>query len=204
MRLATLRRSDRPWLPWALVLLAVGTPVRLDAGETLVGEPVIPKGYEDLAAELLGRGEQVAGVCKLTGGAIDHAIRGVYQCGENRVVIELIHPSKAPPSAIRTERFALTVQGSPPPEFLDALVARVRAREAPFQWTVLPPSPPLSVEHRPPFNPRPYAVALTVALLLWWARPLLEWGRRLFWWCGRRLSAWGRRLSSWGRRLLLW
>jgi len=133
MRLATLRRSDRPWLPLALVLLAVGTPVRVDAGETaLVGEPVIPKGYEDLAAELLGRGEQIAGVCKLTGGAIDHAIHGVYQCGDNRVVIELIHPSKALPSAVRTERFAVTVQGSPPPGFLDALVARVRAREAPF------------------------------------------------------------------------
>jgi len=205
MRLATLRRSDRPWLPLALVLLAVGTPVRVDAGETaLVGEPVIPKGYEDLAAELLGRGEQIAGVCKLTGGAIDHAIHGVYQCGDNRVVIELIHPSKALPSAVRTERFAVTVQGSPPPGFLDALVARVRAREAPFQWTVLPPPPPPSVEQRPPFNPWPYAVVLTVTLLLWWARRLLGWGRRLFWWCEQRLSGWGRRLSGFGQRLLLW
>src|SRR5690242_2494232 len=206
MGLARLRRSHWPWLPWALLLLAVGGSVPLEADEpALVGEPVIPKGYEDLAAALLGRGEEIAGGCRLTGGGIDHAIRGVYQCGDDRVVVELIHPSKAAPDAVRTARFAITAQGSPPPDFLDALVARVRAREAPFQWTILPPSPPPSTsEQRPPFNPRPYAIALTIAALLWWARRLLVWGSRLFWWCRQRLYGCARWVLEWGRRLLLW
>src|SRR6185503_7845656 len=143
MRLATLRRIDRHWLPWTLVLLAAVAPLRLDADEPpLVGEPVIPQGYEDLAADFLGRGEQIAGSCRLTGGSIDGAlIRGVYQCGDDKVVVELTHPSKAS-RARRTARFAVTVQGSPPPEFLDALIERIRAREEAFQWKVLPPPPP--------------------------------------------------------------
>jgi hypothetical protein len=158
-----------------MLLLAVGAAaVHLRARQAaVVGEPVIPKGYEDLAAEILGRGEQFAGSCTLTGGGVDYAIRGVYHCGNNEIVIELIHPTKAPPSAVRTARFAVTVRGPAPPEFLDALIARVRAREGPFQWTVLPPSG--SVEQHP-LNPRPYTGGLVVALLLWWGR---RWVARL-------------------------
>src|SRR5262249_35015741 len=48
------------------------------------------------------------------------------------------------------------------------------AREDPFQWTILPPSVP--VEQRPPFDPRPYAAGLGVALSLWWGR---RWVTRL-------------------------
>src|SRR5512147_2880056 len=133
------RQRARFWLPWAVLLLVAGAAaVYLVAREPAqVGGPVIPQGYEDLAAELLGRGEQIAGSCKLTGGAIDSAIRGIYQCGDDKVVVELVHPSKASPSAPHTARFAVTVQGSAPPGFLDALLARVRAKEEPFQWTIL-------------------------------------------------------------------
>jgi hypothetical protein len=173
MRLATLRRIDRRGLAAAsLVLAAAAAAVILTREPAPLGEPVIPKGYEDLAAELLGRGEQIAGSCTLTGGGIDHAFRGVYRCGGDEVVVELIHPSRAPRSAVRTARFAVTVRGSPPPGFLDALVARVRAREEPFQWTILLPTPPapVPVEPRPPFDGRPYAAGVAVALLLWFGR----------------------------------
>ena len=171
MSLPTFRRIGRSLQPCALLLLALScAPVQAGASEpALVGEPVIAAGYEDLVAEMLGRGEQIAGSCALTGGGIGDAIRGVYQCGDHQVVIELVHPSKAPATALRTARFAVMVHGSPPPQFLDAVIARVRARETRFQWTVLKPPPPPG-EQRPPLNLRPYAIGLIAALLLWWAR----------------------------------
>ncbi len=98
---------------------------------------VIPAGKEDVLADMLGRGETLPGPCQFSGGQADRtSLRGTYSCPGGEVVFELSHPSKAAPGATQTERFAIKLQsGSPPAGLADALVARVRAHEAAFEWT---------------------------------------------------------------------
>ena len=104
-------------------------------------EPVIPPGQEDLLLAMLGRKATLPGGCKLTGGQVAYAVvRATYGCPGGEVVLELLHPSKGPPEAIRTARFAITVQsGSPPAGLTDAVAGLVRSREAAFRWDA-PPS----------------------------------------------------------------
>jgi hypothetical protein len=99
-------------------------------------QPIIAPGQEGVAAEMLGRGETVADRCRLTDGAIGPlVVRAVYRCGADDVVIELRHPSKMASDGIRTDRFAISVtSGSPPADLLPSLTARVRAKEAGFEW----------------------------------------------------------------------
>ena len=105
-------------------------------------QPVIPPGQEDLLLAMLGREANLPGGCKLTGGQVAYAVvRATYGCPGGEVVLELVHPSKAPPEATRTARFAITLQsGSPPAGLTDAVADLVRSREAAFRWNE-PPSP---------------------------------------------------------------
>jgi hypothetical protein len=64
-----------------------------------------------------------------------NVVRSSYKCNGNDVVVELRHPSKATSSATQTQRFAVTVMsGTPPPELMEGLLARIRDREAAFEW----------------------------------------------------------------------
>jgi hypothetical protein len=105
-------------------------------GRPLASEPSIPPGREELLGAMLGRDTTLAEGCSWAGGDVDRTlIRSKYQCKTGDVVVELSHPSKAPAGTVQTERFAVTLlSGSPPPQLMDALVARIRAREAEFEW----------------------------------------------------------------------
>jgi hypothetical protein len=103
-------------------------------------EYVIPSGAEPLLADMLGSGVTLPGGCTFGDGQVARtSVRATYACGSEQVVLELLHPSVAPASGVRTERFAVTVKsGTPPRELVKAVADRVRAREAGFQWTVPP------------------------------------------------------------------
>lgn len=105
------------------------------------GEVAIPPGQEELAAEMLGRGAAPLAGCEFGSGSIERAtVHGHYRCPGGEVAIELRHPAAAPNAAARTGKFAVVVvRGAPPAEFASAIAERIRAREAGFAWTELPP-----------------------------------------------------------------
>ena len=101
------------------------------------GGPAIPPGEERLIATMLGKGTRI-GNCKLTRSSVEYTvINAAYKCRHgDRVTLELCHPANATAPSVQTEQFAITLQsGSPPLGFQEALVARIRSREADFVWT---------------------------------------------------------------------
>ena len=112
-------------------------------------EWVIPPGQEDLLAGMLGRGATLPDDCKFAGADVDHAtIKTTYTCAHGDVGFRLCHPSAAPPGATQTARFAITLQtGTPQDSLKEALVARIRSREADFQWKRI--EPPVQRSERP-------------------------------------------------------
>jgi hypothetical protein len=124
---------------WACIAAVVG-----GAGLFPSGEParvVVAPGQEELLADMLGRGAPPAAGCEFSSGSVEHAtVRGGYRCPSGEVGIELRHPSAAPADATRTDKLAIVVvRGAPPADFVAALAARLRSREAGFAWTELPP-----------------------------------------------------------------
>lgn len=97
---------------------------------------VIPPGQEPLLADMLGKGASLPGDCAWAGATVEQTrVVSWYTCAGARVEVELRHPADAPPGATRTDRFAVRARGaSSPPGLVDALAARIRAREAEFQW----------------------------------------------------------------------
>lgn len=95
---------------------------------------------------MLGRGAPLPGPCRLTAGDSNGAtIRGTYDCPTGEIVLELAEPSTATASVARTAKFGIRVRsGSPAADLLSELQARIRSREAEFEWTWLPrqPTPP--------------------------------------------------------------
>ncbi len=98
---------------------------------------VIAPGQEQLLADMLGRGAALPGDCKFSNGQVETAlVRGTFQCAAGSVVVELRHPSQTQDAVATTDRFAVSVRsGSPPPDLVPTLVARIREREAAFVWT---------------------------------------------------------------------
>jgi len=111
--------------------------------------PVVPTGQDELIADMLGRGATLPGGCQLEAGDVNGSvIRSTYTCPSGNVVFELRHPTKAPPGALRTDQFAITVHaGSPPAGLQDALASLIRTREAKFKWLILsgPARPPVPI-----------------------------------------------------------
>jgi hypothetical protein len=109
--------------------------------EEVRGEPVavIPPGQEELLSEMLGRGATLAGGCKLSAGSVSGStMSATYQCAGGEVVLELVHPKKAPANSTATEQLAIAVRSGTPPEgLIKELAQRIREREARFQWTWL-------------------------------------------------------------------
>jgi hypothetical protein len=97
--------------------------------------PMIPPGEEELLAEMLGRGDSLAG-CAFTDAEVQFTvIKVTYICPGGAAAFELCHPSQAPRTAIQTAQFAFTKQsGSAPRSLVDALVSRIRSREDAFEW----------------------------------------------------------------------
>ena len=118
-------------------LLAASVAVAKD-DDARTGGPAIPPGEERLIAAMLGKGTRI-GTCKLTKSRVEYTvITATYKCRRaGRVTLELCHPRNVTaPSFVQTQQFAITLQsGSPPLGFQDALVARIRSKEADFVWT---------------------------------------------------------------------
>lgn len=118
---------------------AAQPPPAADTGAPAESEdpqPFIPPGHEELLAAMLGAGAALPGDCKFAGGAVQHTVaKGTYACSGGEVMVELAHPSRAGRDAVVTEEFAITAtRGTPPPELIPALAARVREREGEFEW----------------------------------------------------------------------
>lgn len=101
---------------------------------------VIPPGYEELLAAMLGRGADSCGGCAFAGAAIERElIRARYACADREVAVELRHPGAAPQALLRTERFAVVAaRGEVPALLLEELERRLRAREVEFEWSTIP------------------------------------------------------------------
>lgn len=101
--------------------------------------PAIPPGQEALVMEMLGKGADLPGGCKLGDGKIEYTvIEASYDCGGDRVVVELAHSSWAVDSDVQTRHFALGVtKGSAPASLVDTLAQRILDREDEFEF--LPP-----------------------------------------------------------------
>ena len=118
---------------------AIGTPGEsppiaedLPAGSR---QAVVPPGQEDLLVDMLGKGAELPGPCKLSGAEAKLTmIRAEYACPSGAIAAEFYHPDDAPAGATKTSQFAIVIPAAAPSGFGDALVERVRAREAPFQW----------------------------------------------------------------------
>jgi len=114
-----------------LALAALASPAaRADVGH------VVPPGQEDLVAEMLGRGEELAG-CRLV--QVDmhpSAIEGTYRCREvhDGVMLVLAYPSTDPGATFSTLKFAVTTHGPAPAGLLDALRRRILQHEAGWSW----------------------------------------------------------------------
>ena len=108
------------------------------ADDARSGGPAIPPGEERLIATMLGKGTRLSG-CKLVRSGVEYTvINASYKCRPGgRVKLELCHPQNVTaPAFVQTQQFAITLQdGSPPLGFQDALVARIRSKEADFVWT---------------------------------------------------------------------
>lgn len=126
---------------WSTMVAA--TAVVLAAGAALAVEelprelpPAIPPGQESLLQEMLGKGADLPGNCKLADGHVEYTvIEATYECGNGAVVIELAHSSWAVASDVQTRYFALGVtKGSAPASLVDTLAALILDREGDFEW----------------------------------------------------------------------
>lgn len=135
--MARMTRISR-WLPLALMLAgAFGTAASAN-GEPPDELPAIPPGQETLLLEMLGKGAALPDGCKLAEGKVEYTVvEAKYQCRSGSVVLEIAHSSEAFDSDTQTGRFAISVmEGSPLPDLVDELSARIVKREADFEWVI--------------------------------------------------------------------
>jgi hypothetical protein len=141
----------------------------------MADEAFIPPGQEEVVGAMLGNGGSLPGGCKLVAGHVEKAnIKVTYTCASGEVIVELTHPSAAPPDAARTEKFALRIDaGTPPPELQSVLLSRIREYERQFHWTVSAAPDGASAAQPGRLRVLPGAVvlgALVLAALLLWRR----------------------------------
>jgi hypothetical protein len=137
---------------------------------------VIPPGQEDLLGAMLGKDGGLPGNCTLSTGDVQKTIvRATYACPKGDVVVELTHPDVAAAGTTRTEKFGVRIEsGTPPSDFQNALLARIRERETDFRWTIPPPPPVVPDQPPRPVPGLSGAVVLVLLLLV----VLLLWRRR--------------------------
>ena len=120
-------------------VVTFGTIATADRGSHTV---VLP-GQEELIADIVGSGVTLPGGCQFTGGNIDDTVRAHYACDTGPVTIQLSHRGTASSAVAETTYFRIRViEGSPPPDLVEALVARTRAREENVRWTTVTPRRP--------------------------------------------------------------
>lgn len=154
------RTPRRRWLPLALTAtllmsLRAAAPCAAESDPAAhtdnppqdrgpaVREAVIPPGQEEALAKLLGRGAELPGGCEFAHAQVNQSVIDTnYKCPAGSVAIELHHPSQAPSGATETSKFALVVrEGEPPQEFIQGLLALIRAEEGSVSWEWTSPTP---------------------------------------------------------------
>lgn len=88
--------------------------------------------------EMLSTGAPLADGCTLVEGKIEFTVvEARYSCRSGDVVLEIAHASQAYSRDTQTEQFAITVmEGSPLPDLVDELSARIVQRESDFEWVM--------------------------------------------------------------------
>lgn len=109
----------------------------LSVASDAVADTIFPSGREAQLADMLGQDGDLPGGCVWLGGSVDPRVAlSRYRCGSSsNLVLELHPPDGAVIPDARTEKF-LIVRRSPetPAELFDAVKARIRAREAAWEW----------------------------------------------------------------------
>ena len=160
----------------AAILLAALGPTRAGAQELFTISP----GHEDLVLAMAGGSERLPGGCAVDGVSIDHVLVSArYRCDDGSTPgIVLRHPSTSS-ATLRTAAFAIEPSPDAPPALVEAIVSRIRARDAEFRWDVSGMSP----------GPQPsepwFAIALAVAA----AVIALSAAGAVVWWRRRRRAA---------------
>jgi tetratricopeptide (TPR) repeat protein len=144
----TMRKSFAALLAASLILAAVGAvrPAAAASGDAAL-EYVTRPGFEAAVERMLTAPSRLPAGWSAVGVSIERngllatyvgegAGEGAGEGGPT-VRVRLVHPSAAPPDALRTEQFALRFDGPAPPggdALLAALVASVRAGEGEWRW----------------------------------------------------------------------
>ena len=139
-------RSKSSWLTTSARGLALTTLCYASLAAPVAAAdryPAIPPGEERLIAAMLGRARLIRD-CKLISGGVHYTvIRATYNCPRTgQFTLELGHLLNATEESVQTGQFAIAVvSGSPPPDFGEALLSRIRSRESEFVWTVAEDAP---------------------------------------------------------------
>lgn len=156
-RQGPLRASALVALAAALYVLATAPLAIAGEAPTTAGDPgasqdkpVVPPGQEELLADAFGKGVELPGQCRFSGGNINGAtIVLTYDCANGRLELNATHPTLAEQAVVKSEKFALRVTAGTAAEgFLDALAARIREHEEPFQWALPKPKVAADSGHR--------------------------------------------------------
>ena len=108
------------------------------------GEPPrrtgLAEGQNALLAAMLGQGRELPGGCRFADGSAEDRVEARYACTGGDLRLSLYFTADAPPGDAASAAFTIVVRdGTPPPGFLDALVASLRAHEGALQWIDPPP-----------------------------------------------------------------
>lgn len=128
MRLSPAQSAALPLL--ALVGLLTLAPAA-HAGQV----EVVPPGQEGLILEMFGKGEVLPGGCRLQDARVLRTyVVGTWACDAGEATVELRPLASAPAGAATTAKLAVAGKGALPDGLLDAVVARVRERDARWHW----------------------------------------------------------------------
>ena len=125
-----------------MLLIAFACPCVATAGahaEESEGRLVIPPGQEKTFAEMLGRGTDLPGGCKVASLSITEvSVDALYRCPESgdRDVPVSLHSVEYKDGNVlsQTERFKVVSVGPVPASLLETLVERVRTFEVRLKW----------------------------------------------------------------------
>ena len=144
--------SVRVWRPsWgsriarALLGALVAIALLLTTPTAWAYDHLIAPEQEGLVRRMVGGDELLPGGCRVerTEIARQH-INVTYRCdGERQAIVWLRHPEDVGHSGAHTERFALGTQGDVPVGLVEAVTARVAARESSFTWNTVR-TPPIA------------------------------------------------------------
>jgi len=140
-------------LAWSVLICAISSVhAGVTLAETTAPRYAIAPGQEELLAEMLGRGAELPGGCRMTSGSVERdRARASYDCAGGTAEVVLGQPQAAPAGALPTDKFGVSVRsGSPPAGFVDALTDRIRSAEAGFRWSRLGETPiPHALDYSP-------------------------------------------------------